>query len=74
MLGIDQSLVWYGVVSSFGEGMTAQDSAHAHEASAQRPVALDGGMRIAGAAWIKAAARTQHGADRQLVGANAPHQ
>src|SRR5580658_6124723 len=74
ILGIDQSLVGYRVVSSFSEGMTAQESAHAHPASAQRPVPLNGSMRVARAARIEPAARAQHGADRDLVGANGPHQ
>src|SRR5277367_6496870 len=52
--------------------MAAQQSAQTEPRSAQRAVALDGRVCVAGAAWIEAAARPEQRTQRQLVAADQP--
>ena len=54
--------------------MTAQHALQAQPTSSQDPVAFDGGMRVARAGRIEAAAGPNHGTDQQLIAADHPHQ
>jgi hypothetical protein len=63
-----------GVVATFPERVTAQHAPQPKPASSEDAVAFDRGVRIARARRIEAATRAQHGADRQLIPADDPHQ
>ena len=69
-MDIDQSLFRHGVVAAFMQGMTTRNSAHGEPAATQHTEPFNGGVRIAGAARIETAARSEQRADAELVAAN----
>jgi len=73
ILGI-VTLVGHRVVAAFVKGMAPQNPAAPQPETPPRPEAFDGGVRVARAAGIEAAARTQQGTDGELVSADGPHQ
>jgi hypothetical protein len=71
---MSRSLIRHGIVAAFGERMTAQEATQAEPTSAQDTVAFDRRMRVARTAGIEAAAGPKHGADGELIPADAPHE
>jgi hypothetical protein len=74
VLGIARYLVRHGVVSAPAQGVTAHQAAQAEPRASQGTVTLDGGMRVAGTARVKAAAWTQPGTQEQLISPDEPQQ
>jgi hypothetical protein len=74
MLGIGQSLVRHGVIAAFCKRVTTQQAPCPKPDAAQHTVSFDGGVCVARTAGIEAAARTQHGADRELIAADDPQE
>jgi hypothetical protein len=79
MLGMSQSLIrgcWfgYGIIAACVEWMTAKQATQAEPASSRDAIAFDGGMCITRARRIEAAARPEHGRDRELISADDPHE
>src|ERR1700687_3800249 len=70
----DSSLFRYRVVTARRKRMAAEQAFCAQPAAAQRPMALDRRVRVAGTAGMKAATRPQQGTQRELVNPNDPHQ